>query len=113
MLHFSLKAGSHEMSNSKSRRKTSLKVRNKLKTRAIVSRLLCNPAIQQGKKVPKVKMIETRRAGRGAHTHTPMDASCHLKFASMNINGLDHESFWAVQELLRHREFDVIITCIS
>ena len=75
-----------------------------------MSRLLCNPAIQQTKKVPKDKFVETRRAGRGANTHTPMDASCPLKFASMNINGLDHESLWVVQELLRHREFDVIIT---
>ena len=30
-----------------------------------------------------------------------------IKFGSMNVNGLDVEATWAVQQLLDHRGFDV------
>ena len=36
-----------------------------------------------------------------------------MKFGSFNINGLDFESTWAVEELLKTRGFDVGVFLLS
>ena len=36
-----------------------------------------------------------------------------IKFGSFNINGLDFESSWAVEELLKSRGFDVGVYLLS
>ena len=36
-----------------------------------------------------------------------------LKFGSININGLDLEASWAVDQLLKNRGYDVRITTIN
>ena len=38
---------------------------------------------------------------------SPPKPSSRIKFGSLNVNGLDTESTWAVEQLLRKREFDV------
>ena len=36
----------------------------------------------------------------------PIITPTTIKFGSMNVNGLDVEACWAVQQLLNHRGFD-------
>ena len=35
------------------------------------------------------------------------DEECVLKFAHINVNGLDHESAWYLQQLFEARKYDV------
>ena len=39
---------------------------------------------------------------------TPTPASSSIRFGSMNINGLDMEANWAIEELIAKKRFDVI-----
>ena len=43
----------------------------------------------------------------------PAPPSTSLKYGSFNINGLDLEASWAVEELLNKRGFDVSIHCLQ
>ena len=39
---------------------------------------------------------------------TPTPSSSSIRFGSMNINGLDMEANWAVEQLIAKKKFDVI-----
>ena len=81
--------------------------RSKLRTNKIVDRLTFNPKKHKQKKTRELRQKLQRR--------TPDDPpqcvlETSIKFGSFNVNGLDLEASWAVQELLRKHGFDVKIT---
>ena len=59
----------------------------------------------------KQKFVKTLRKNLQQQTipisPQPVTPPTHIKFGSFNVNGLDLEASWAVQELLEKRGFDV------
>ena len=53
-------------------------------------------------------MRDKLQAKKVPTTKTPVDSQT-LKFGSFNVNGLDLEAGWAVEQLLTKRGFDVSI----
>ena len=70
----------------------------------IVDRLTYNPKKHKQKKTRDLrkKLQETNLP-----SPKPVITPTIIKFGSMNVNGLDVEATWAVQQLLDHRGFDV------
>ena len=73
----------------------------------IVDRLTYNPKNHKQKKTRDLrkKLQETILP-----SPKPVITPTTIKFGSMNVNGLDVEATWAVQQLLDHRGFDVRFT---
>ena len=72
----------------------------KTKSKKIVDRLTYNP----------LKHKQTLRANLQKEKMTemkPIIPSPKIKFGSFNVNGLDLEAAWAVEQLLTKRGFDV------
>ena len=82
------------------------KKRKKSQTSKLVDRLTYNPTKHKQKFTRELREKLQKKS-----ISTPKDKECSttLKFGSHNINGLDLEASWAVNELLRTRDFDVRI----
>ena len=90
----------------KARHKT--KAKHKLQTTKIMDRLTYSPKKHKQRKVREMRERLQRKAPLPASK--PLPPPTKLKFGSFNVNGLDLEACWAVQELLDKRGFDV--SCI-
>ena len=76
----------------------------KKRTTKIIDRLTYSPNKHKNKK--KRKMRENLRAMDPQTIEAPVLKET-LKFGSFNVNGLDIEARWAVEQLLDTRGFDV------
>jgi hypothetical protein len=85
------------------RRKNKSEVR--LRTRKIIDRLTYSPETHKQK---FAKSLRRTLALRPSEKPSPIPPpNSHLKFGSININGLDLEAHWAVTQLLDDHNFDV------
>ena len=84
-----------------------LKARKKIPTRKVVTRYTYCPNIHK----QKFRKTQRQNLQKSAPSRKPeaVPQSTHLKFGSFNVNGLDLEANWAVEELLNKRKFDVSI----
>ena len=83
--------------------------KNKPRTNKILDRLTFSPKKHKQKVSRKLRQnLQQRPATATPSTSIP---SPTLKLGSMNVNGLDLEASWAVEQLLTTRDFDVSITC--
>ena len=81
------------------------KNRPKAQTNKLVSRITYNP---QKHKNLKVRQMREKLQQREAIKEPPIShPKTQVKFGSFNVNGLDMEVGWAVQQLLQTRGFDV------
>ena len=79
--------------------------RAKAQTNKIVSKLTYSPAKHKNKVVKHMRM---RLQQKTIRVPDPPQPKTTLKFGSFNVNGLDLEVGWAVQQLIMKRGFDVI-----
>ena len=70
----------------------------------IVDRLTYNP---KKHKLKKTRDLRKKLQEKILPSPKPVITPTTIKFGSMNVNGLDVEATWAVQQLLDHRGFDV------
>ena len=81
------------------------KNRPKAQTNKLVSRITYNP---QKHKNLKVRQMREKLQQREAIKEPPISLpKTQVKFGSFNVNGLDMEVGWAIQQLLQTRGFDV------
>ena len=78
----------------------------KTKTNKLIDRLTFNP--QKHKQKVSRKLRETLQRKTLPTPTPPTEPITSLKFGSFNVNGLDLEALWTVEQLLG-RGFDVII----
>ena len=88
----------------KSRRGNGNVKKARIRTAKIMDRLTFSPR--------KHKRKETRKRLKALQDRSPSpvkppDCSPNIKFGSININGMSVKTGWAVQEILRTREFDL------
>ena len=76
----------------------------KKRTSRIIDRLTYSPNKHKNKKVRKLR--ERMRAKSVQNSEVPVTKDT-LKFGSFNVNGLDIEARWAVEQILHNRGFDV------
>ena len=82
-----------------------VKNRPKAQTNKLVSRITYNPPKHKNLKVRQMReKLQQREAIKEPPISHP---KTHVKFGSFNVNGLDMEVGWAVQQLLQTRGFDV------
>ena len=74
------------------------------RTTKIIDRLTYSPARHKNK---KVRDMRAKLQARKPSIPTRVIKEEKLKFGSFNVNGLDIEVSWAVQQLLQNRGFDV------
>ena len=87
----------------KARHKT--KAKPKIQTNKIMDRLTYSPQKHKQRKVRELReRLQEKATPPASKPHTP---PTKLKFGSFNVNGLDLEACWAVQQLLDKRGFDV------
>ena len=79
----------------------------KLQTNKQLDKLTYNPKKHKQKFTRKLRGQLQKKPSQVPASCKPPSTS--LKFGSHNINGLDLEASWAVQELLKTRDFDVIL----
>ena len=70
----------------------------------ILDRLTYNPARHKQR---KVKEMRQKLQQKSLSPHKPVKISPKMKFGSFNVNGLSVDASWAVQQLLKDRDFDV------
>ena len=70
----------------------------------ILDRLTYNPARHKQR---KVKEMRQRLQQKSISSPKPAKISPKMKFGSFNVNGLSVDASWAVQQLLKDRNFDV------
>ena len=76
----------------------------RMRTAKYIDRLTYDPSRHKRKEVRKrLQALQARQMEQ----HVPPDPKQVVKFGSININGLDLDSGWAVQELLKNKELDV------
>ena len=92
------------METSHRRKSDFLKRHTKPKTNKITDRLTYNP-----KKHKQKRTSAMRQELQQKKMHPPKPVPQHpvLKFGYFNVNGLDLEASWAVEQLLKTRDFDV------
>ena len=79
--------------------------KRKATTKKIVNRITYDP---QKHKQRKTKELREKLQKRTLSSPPiPSTTPSKLKFGSINVNGLDVETAWAVEELLKKRGFDV------
>ena len=78
----------------------------KLQTNKVLDRITFNPNIHKQKNLKKMRQALQQREIQEPQSTRPVSPS--IKFGSFNINGLDIETSWAVGELLKKHEFDVL-----
>ena len=76
----------------------------KLQTNKVVDRITYNPRKHKQKVTRSLR--QRLQASRFPAPGTPHQTTT-LKFGSFNLNGLDLETSWAVEELVKKHEFDV------
>ena len=80
---------------------------NRIQTNKIIDRITFNPQKHKNKVIKKLRQKVRKDSVSPQPPKTP---SVSLKFGSLNINGLDLEASWAVDQLLTTKGFDVSIT---
>ena len=73
-------------------------------SRKIVDRITYNPSKHKQK---KIRALRLKAQSNPPAEDCPSAPQTLLKFGSFNVNGLDVEAAWAVEQLLRGRGFDV------
>ena len=90
--------------------RNSIHAKNRTKkpqTTKIIDRITYNPETHKQKVTRTLRQkLQKKKIIHPNHNLPPTT----LKFGSFNINGLDLETCWAVEELLKKREFDVKYT---
>ena len=81
-----------------------VKNRAKAQTNKIISKLTYCPAKHKNKKLREMRLKLQKKKVQEPKIPRP---TTKLKFGSFNVNGLDLEVGWTVQQLLRNRGFDV------
>ena len=89
----------------KSRKSTHHFTQRKTISNKIVDRLTYNPA-KHKQKVTKALRQQLQKKSSPQENQTPQPSPT-IKFGSFNVNGLDTEAAWAVEQLLKKRDFDV------
>ena len=88
------------------RKNTSQKMQGKKRTSKIIDRLTYSPKKHKNKKLREMrKKLQTMNCPQN---DTPVTKET-LKFGSFNVNGLDIEARWAVEQLVNTKGFDVSI----
>ena len=77
---------------------------HRLANRKIIDSITYNPKKHKQK---KRKELKEKLQNQILSPSLPNITPTIIKFGSMNVNGLDVEATWAVQQLLDHRGFDV------
>ena len=80
-------------------------------TRKIVGRITYSP--EKHKQKSRKALREKLSSRPPAKPPKPQVAKSSLKFGSLNVNGLNHESQWAVGELLKQYTIDVSLFLIG
>ena len=86
------------------RRSRIVKNRAKIQTNKIMDRLTFNPKKHKQK---KTKSLRQKLQQKAPPDPKPCSEKTSLKFGSINLNGLDLETVWAVEELVNKHGFDV------
>ena len=81
------------------------KSRHKIQTPKVMDRLTYCPEKHKQKRMKDMRQQLQRKALPSVSKLPPPPT--RLKFGSFNVNGLDLEACWAIQELLEKRGFDV------
>ena len=77
------------------------------RTTKFIDRLTYSPTKHKNK---KIKNMRDKLQARKPVTTKPDVQNTNIRFGSFNVNGLDLEVGWAIEQLLSNRGFDVIIT---
>jgi hypothetical protein len=93
------------MTPPKTRHSLQHKARHKIQTTKIMDRLTYSPKKHKQRRVKDMR--ERLQSKAPPPASKPLPPPTKLKFGSFNVNGLDLEACWAVQELLDKRGFDV------
>ena len=80
------------------------------RTTKLIDRLTYSPAKHKRKEVRKLLKTQQEKQTPLPKSPTPKNT---LKFGSFNVNGLDLEAGWAIEQLLTTRGFDVSYIKIS
>ena len=80
------------------------KRQRKPQTNKLTDRLTYNPLKHKQK---QTKALRQELQQKKIHPAKPAIQHPVLKFGSFNVNGLDLEAAWAVEQLLKQRGFDV------
>ena len=83
--------------------------RHKARTNKIIDRLTYSPNKHKQK---KTKDLRKKLQAKTLPDSLPLAPLKTLKFGSFNVNGLDIESSWAVEQLLDRRGYDVSVYCV-
>ena len=70
----------------------------------VLDRLTYNPGIHKQK---RTKELRQKIQQKSMPPPKPAKISPKMKFGSFNVNGLSVDASWAIQQLLRDRDFDV------
>ena len=81
-------------------------IQARVETRKIVDRITYNPIKHKNK---FTRGLRKKLQQKEMQTPAPPKPSASLNFGSLNINGLDIEAAWAVEQLLTNKGFDVSI----
>ena len=79
-------------------------IRCKTRTAKVLDRITYNPAKHKNKNVRELRHKLQQKVVKAKVAKEPATT---LKFGSLNINGLDLEAGWAVEQLLATKGFDV------
>ena len=79
-------------------------IRCKTRTNKVLDRITYNPAKHKNKNVRELRQKLQKKVVK---PQVPKEPATTLKFGSLNINGLDLEAGWAVEQLLTTKGFDV------
>ena len=80
------------------------RLRRKTNSKKIVDKITYNPIKH---KQLKTRNLRAKLQKKKCDQSIPAPPSPKLKFGSFNVNGLDIEAAWAVEQLLTKRGFDV------
>ena len=93
------------MDTSQSRRRNTWYAnQRKSDSRKIVGRLTYNPLKHKQK---NTKKLREKLQKKPLSDNKPIIPSPKLKFGAINVNGLDVEGAWAVEQILKRKGFDV------
>ena len=92
------------METNHKRKKEFCKRHRKPNTNKITDRLTYNPLKHKQK---KTSALRQKLQQKKIHPPKPVPQHPVLRFGSFNVNGLDLEASWAVEQLLKTRGFDV------
>ena len=88
------------------KRRNGKKVKVRIRTNKIMDRITYNPIKHKNKARLQLRKNLQQKSLK---TQPPSAPPTTLSFGSLNVNGLDLEAAWAVQQLLITKGFDVSI----